>query len=91
MLEKVKEWKTVQDPIIRIGITKEIGVLQKQVEEASTALQTAITPYRYKVDTTRVETFIQYGIKNEKEMILSILQSYPITLQERAFIEEKTA
>lgn len=91
LLEKVKEWKTVQDPIIRIGITKEIGVLQKQVEEASTALQTAITPYRYKVDTTRVETFSEYGIKNEKESILSMLQSYPITLQERAFIEEKKA
>ena len=91
LLEKVKEWKTVQDPIIRIGITKEIGVLQKQVSEASTALQHAITPFRYGIDGGVVELLLDYETKREKEKIISMLRSYPITLQERSFTEEKKA
>lgn len=91
LLEKVKEWKTVQDPIVRFGITKEIGVLQKQVSEAATTLQSALSVSRYGVNEDIVELLLEYETKRMKKKTISILRSYPITLQERTFTEEKKA
>jgi len=46
LFAKVEERSITQDPLTRIGITRTVGSLQRDLELASDALQTAMTPVR---------------------------------------------
>lgn len=80
LLEKVVERRNTADPMARIKLTQQVGELQREMETASEALQTAVTPVRYDI-----EAFYQNNM-------VRTVYSFPYTFEERSIpIPGKTA
>ena len=80
LLAKVEERHRASDPALRFQITQKIGELQRNIAFASEALQKAIVPVRYAINT-----------EHEKR-IISMAYTFPYTFEERSIpIVKKTA
>jgi hypothetical protein len=72
LLAKVEERHRTSDPALRFQITQKIGELQRNIALASEALQKAIVPVRYAINT-----------EYEKQ-IISMAYTFPYTFEERS-------
>jgi len=90
LFAKVEERSITQDPLTRIGITRTVGSLQRDLELASDALQTAMTPVRNLIETYNPP--FDPVDDTKRYQIVSMIQSFPYTFEERSIpIVKKTA
>jgi len=84
LLTKIDERRATKDTLPRIELTRSIGKLQLDLAKASTILQDAIIPSRVAMQVEVMQNVLDPDTKKLSYKSMSVIQSYPYTLEERS-------
>jgi len=84
LLTKIEERRAIKDIVPRIALTRKIGELQQNLAKASCRLQDAIVPSRYAMQVEVLQNVLDPDTKKLTYKIISVVQSFPYTFEERS-------